>query len=75
MVSVGALNLLYRANGRSARGLRLVCIGANILIVAFGISVGLLTLASLMSWIVVLGIVVPLTILSSLRGATEANAT
>ena len=75
MALVGVLNLLNRAYGRGARGLRIVCLGVNTLMVAFGIAVGLLSRASLASWIIVLGIVVPLTVLSSLRAVTKAHAT
>lgn len=73
MVLVGALNLLNRAYGRNAPGLRLVCIAANIAVSAFAVASGILGRASLAAWIVVLGIVVPLTVLSCLRVVHKAG--
>src|SRR5258708_30089858 len=67
MILVGALNLLKRKYGGAARGLRLVCIGANIMILAYSIAGGVLARADLVAWIIVLGIVVPLTALSFSR--------
>ncbi len=67
MILVGGLNLLNRAYGRNAPGLRLACIGANILITVFSVAGGILGRAGLLAWIVVLGIVVPLTALSFSR--------
>jgi hypothetical protein len=67
MILVGALNLLNRKYGGAARGLRLVCIGANIVILAYSVAGGVLGRADLVAWIIVLGIVVPLTALSFSR--------
>jgi hypothetical protein len=66
-VLVGALNLLNRTYGRNAPGLRRVCIAANIAVTAFAVASGIFGRASLGAWILVLGIVVPLTVLSCLR--------
>jgi hypothetical protein len=71
MVLVGAMNLLNRAYGGRAPGLRLVCIAANITISAFAVAAGYLSRASLLQWIIVLGIVVPLTVLSCSRMVNE----
>jgi hypothetical protein len=67
MVVVGLLNLLNGAYGRGAPGLRFVCIGANVVIAIYSIAGGILGRASVVAWILVLAIVVPLTVLSSLR--------
>ena len=67
MVVVGVLNLLNGAYGRVAPGLRFVCIGANVVISVYSVAGGILGRASLVAWILVLGILVPLTVLSCLR--------
>jgi hypothetical protein len=67
MVLVGALNLLNRAYGRGAPGLRLVCIGTNIIILVFSVAGGIVGRASVVAWIFVLGIVAPLALLSCMR--------
>lgn len=72
MVLVAALNLLNRAYGRAAVGLRVVCIGANVVIVAFAIATGVLGEATIGQWILVLGILGPLTVLSTSRSALGA---
>lgn len=75
MVVVASLNLLNRAYGHLAPGLRIVCIVANISISAFAVAAGYLGRAGLTQWILVLGIVGPLTVLSCLRGINERDAT
>lgn len=75
MVLVGALNLLNRAYGRTAPGLRLVSIAANVTISIFAVAAGIVGRATLAQWIVVLGIVGPLTVLSCLRSVHEQDAT
>src|SRR5687768_8537878 len=47
----GALNLLHRAYGRSARGLRIVCRLANILLTLLGAVAGAVTGASLAEYV------------------------
>lgn len=74
MALVGAVNLLNRVYGSSARGLRLVCIAANLAILPFAIAAGVLGRAGLVQWIVVLGIVGPLTALSFLRSVQLAKS-
>jgi hypothetical protein len=73
MILVGALNLLNRAYGRDARGLRWVCIAANIVIAAFAVTAGLMGRAGVVQWIIVLGIVLPLTLLSFAWKTIEAR--
>jgi len=67
MILVGAVNLLNRKYGGGAPALRLVCIGANIVILAYSLAGGVLSRADLIGWLIVLGIVVPLTALSFSR--------
>ena len=67
MVLVAALNLLNRTYGGNAPRLRWVCIGANITITAFSVAGGIVGHAGVMAWVIVLGIVVPLTALSFSR--------
>ena len=52
----GALNLLHRAYGSSARGLRIVCRLANISLVGLGSVAGAVTRAGLVEYIVILGL-------------------
>jgi len=74
MLLVAALNLLNRTYGQNARGLRLVCVAANVVVTAFGIAAGYLGKASPLEWVVVMGIVVPLTLLSISPTAVQKNA-
>jgi hypothetical protein len=74
MVVVASLNLLNRPYGGIAPGLRIVCIAANISISAFAVTAGYLGRAGLAQWILVLGIVGPLTVLSCLRRVSERDA-
>lgn len=57
MALVGAMNLLHRAYGRSAVGLRIVCWIANILLTLFAVAAGALTGASIGEYVLVLGLV------------------
>ena len=50
----GALNLLNRAYGRSARGVRVVCWVANILLILFGAVAGRVTGASVVEYVVIM---------------------
>ena len=70
MVAVAALNMLNRAYGGIAPGLRVVCIAANVSITVFAVVSGYLGRAGIGQWLLVLGIVVPLTVLSCLRRVT-----
>ena len=67
MVLTGALNLLNRAYGASAVGVRRVCVASNVLMTCFAVVAGVFTNAGLAQFIVVLGLVGGTTALSFLR--------
>jgi len=67
LVVVAALNLLNRAYGNSAPGLRWVCVAANVLVLALSVVGGILTHASAAEWVIVLGILVSMVVLSFLN--------
>ncbi len=67
----GALNLLHRAYGRVAPGLRKVCIGTNIIMLAFGIISGVVSGASVAALALVLGLMGGATALSLSRRALK----
>jgi len=69
MAFVGALNLLHRAYGSSALGLRVVCSGANILLLCFAVVAGWLTSSSWLERAVIVALVGSATILSFLPSA------
>lgn len=69
MSLTGALNLLNRSYGQIAPGLRKVCIGANIIMTAFGILAGAVNRASIAEFVLVLGLCGGATALSLTRGA------
>ena len=65
----GALNLLHRSYGQGAPGLRKVCIGTNIMMLAFGIVSGVVGGANLAQFALVLGLIGGATVLSVRGGA------
>jgi hypothetical protein len=69
MALVGALNLLHRAYGHSAAGLRIVCWAANILLTLFAIVAGALTGASVAAYILIVSLTGGALILSFVRSA------
>lgn len=69
MALVGALNLLHRAYGHSAAGLRIVCWTANILLTLFALAAGALTRASIAEYILIVSLVGGALILSFVRSA------
>ncbi len=73
MALVGALNLLHRAYGRSAPGLRVVCWAANIFLTLFALAAGALTGASIAEYIVIVSLVGGALILSFVRFAHPAK--
>lgn len=72
MALVGALNLLHRAYGGSAAGLRGVCWIANIFLTFFAIAAGLLTGASTAEYVVIVSLVGGAMVLSFIRPAHPA---
>ena len=69
MALVGALNLLHRAYGPSALGLRIVCSVANILLLCFAVIAGALTTSSLVERALVVGLIGSALILSFIPSA------
>jgi hypothetical protein len=67
MVLAAALNFLNRAYGHVAPGLRWVCVGTNVVITGFALASGLAGHAKAGQWAIVLGILVPLLVLSISR--------
>lgn len=74
MVLVAALNLVNRTYGQNARGLRVLCVAANVAVTVLGIAAGMVGKASALEWVVVMGIVVPLTVLSFSPASVQKNA-
>src|SRR5438034_7069761 len=68
LVLTGALNLLNRAYGGSAPGLRRCCIGTNVFMTAFSLVAGLLGHASVGALVIVVGWFAASTMLSLTRG-------
>lgn len=64
MALAGALNLLHRAYGHSATGLRIVCRAANILLTLFAAVAGALTGAGVAEYVVIVSLVGSALILS-----------
>jgi putative Ca2+/H+ antiporter (TMEM165/GDT1 family) len=64
MALTGALNLLHRAYGHSATGLRIVCRAANILLTLFAAVAGALTGAGIAEYILIVSLVGAALILS-----------
>ena len=73
MALAGALNLLHRAYGHSASGLRIVCRIANILLTLFAATAGALTGASTAAYVVIVGLTGGALILSFIRSARSAG--
>ncbi len=72
MALVGALNLLHRAYGRSAAGLRVVCQTATILLTLFALAAGAFTGASIAEYILIVSLTGGALILSFVRFAHPA---
>ena len=70
----GALNLLHRAYGLSAPGLRVVCVGTNVIMLAFGIVSGIASGAGIAEFALVLGLVGGAAVLSLSRSALARPA-
>lgn len=69
MVLTGTVNLLNRAHGRAAAGLRRVSVAMNIVMTTFGVLMGIAGHPTLFQFAVVVGIFGGLTICSLLRPA------
>jgi hypothetical protein len=69
MALIGAINLLHRAYGRNAPGLRAVCVGTNLVMLAFGIVSGAVSHANIAQLTLVLGLVGGATVLSLTQSA------
>ena len=78
MALAAALNFLNRAYGHVAPGLRWVCVSANVAITGFAVASGVVGHAAAGQWTIVLGILVPLLVLSLskrvLRAPTGSGA-
>ena len=70
----GALNLLHRAYGPVAPGVGKVCIGTNIIMLAFGTISGVVSGANIVQLALVLGLMGGATALSLSRGALDRSA-
>jgi putative Ca2+/H+ antiporter (TMEM165/GDT1 family) len=68
----GALNLLHRSSGHSARGLRIVCRVANILLTLLGAVAGAVTGASIVEYILIMSLLGGALILSWSRSSLKA---
>jgi hypothetical protein len=67
LVLTGILNLLHRSYGHVAPGLRRVCLGTNIVMTIFGVLSGIVTHASIVGFMLVLGLIGGATVLSFAR--------
>jgi len=74
MVLAAALNLLNRTYGTGAPGMRWVCVTTNVVVVAIAVTGGILGHASAAQWVIVLGILGPLTVLSFWSPARDATS-
>ena len=74
MVLIGALNLLNRAYGREAPGLRTVCIAATMIATLFGAVAGTVNGASIPEFVLVLGLFGGASILSITLTVTARDA-
>jgi hypothetical protein len=69
IILTGVLNLLNRAYGQIASGLRLVCVGTNVVMTCFSLLAGYVSRASALQFIFVIGLMAGTTIFSFLPGA------
>jgi len=69
LVLVASLNLLNRAYGAAALGVRRVALAANLVNLALAIASGIVGGSGITGWVIVLGILVPVTVLSVTPGA------
>jgi len=74
MALVGAVNLLHRAYGPAAPGLRVVCRIANVFLTLFAVVAGALSRASLVEYLVILGLLGGASILSFVPSSCRTPA-
>ena len=74
MVLTGALNVLNRSYGRVAPGLRLVCIGANVVLLSFAAIAGVVGRSGVTAYVIILGLVGSTTLLSIIRKSNSDRA-
>jgi hypothetical protein len=74
LVLTGALNLLNRAYGEIAPGLRRTCIGTNVFMTIFGTVSGFVTRANIAQFVIVLGLMGGAFVLSLNRHALTQRA-
>jgi hypothetical protein len=74
LVVVASLNLLNRAYGAAAPGLRRVALAANIVNLALAIASGVVGRSGIVGWLIVLAILVPLAVLSAIPRAYGVGA-
>ena len=73
MILVGVLNLLRRAYGETARGVRLACVVANLLMTGFAFLAGYAGGASTLQFALVLGLIGGATLCSLLPAAHRSD--
>ena len=73
MALVGFLNLLHRAYGHSAPGLRIVCRTANILLTLFAVAAGALTGATAAEYILIMSLLCGASALSFVGSAVNPS--
>jgi hypothetical protein len=66
-VLIGGINLVHRAYGAIAPGLRWFCRGSNVALVAFSIAGGLVTHATAVQLAIVIGLMIAVTTFSWMR--------
>jgi hypothetical protein len=71
IVVVALLNLLNRAYGDSAPGLKRACVAINVVNLGLTVVGGVVSHARVIEWAIVLVIVVPLTVLSASLSSTQ----
>ncbi len=74
IILTGALNLLNRAYGKSAFGLRVVCVLTNIVMISFALLEGYVSRASVVQFVIVIGLLGSVTVLSFLPAAQLTRA-
>ena len=75
MVLTGVLNLLNRAYGGVAPGVRVASVGANVAMTVFAVVAGLIGRASPGSFAIIVGLVGGTTVLSLIRRSSSRHAT